>query len=92
MIYSTLKLALYVSGMLIFAAVGDSGRNFFTSNIFSFFCTHPRLMFQEIFLGAGRTLELIETKEIEQLLKTIIDVSICTHYILSLPRACHRRS
>ena len=27
-------------------------------------------------MGAGRTLELIETKEIEQLLKTIIDVSI----------------
>jgi len=42
-------------------------------------------MFQEIFLGAGRTLELIETKEIEQLLKTIIDVSTCTRYILSLP-------
>jgi hypothetical protein len=44
-------------------------------------------MFQEIFLGAGRTLELIETKEIEQLLKTIIDVSTCTRYILSVPRA-----
>merc|ERR1712131_574928 len=28
---------------------------------------------EELFLGAGRTLELIEPKEIEQLLETIID-------------------
>ncbi len=82
MIYSTLILALYKSGMIIFAAV-------FYSKYFQFF-VHI-LMFQEIFLGAGRTLELIETKEIEQLLKTIIDVSTCPRCILSLPRACHRR-
>jgi hypothetical protein len=71
--------------MLIFAAVRDPGRNCL-QQIFSVFCTH-RFMFQEIFLGAGRTLELIETKEIEQLLKTIIDVSTCKRYILSVPRA-----
>ncbi len=34
-------------------------------------------------MGAGRTLELIETKEIEQLLKTIIDVSTSPRAILS---------
>ena len=31
-------------------------------------------MFQEVFLAAGRTLELMETKEIEQLLATVLDV------------------
>ncbi len=55
---------------------------FFYSKYFQFF-VHI-VFFQEIFLGAGRTLELIETKEIEQLLKTIIDVSTCPCCILSL--------
>jgi len=34
---------------------------------------HDAAKAKELFLGAGRTLELIEPKEIEQLLETIID-------------------
>ena len=38
-------------------------------------CCYIFFLWQELFTGAGRTLEMMEPKEIEQLLGTIIDVS-----------------